>query len=82
MRGKEVFPMTAISSPCKQLCQISREDNLCTGCARTLDEIGQWSRMGEDQRQSIMAELPQRMANFQAKRRAFRRQTRMRRRAG
>jgi hypothetical protein len=33
---------------------------LCTGCARTLDEIARWSSMSEQERANIMRELPMR----------------------
>ena len=31
---------------------------LCLGCYRTLPEIGGWSRLTDEDRASIMAELP------------------------
>ena len=32
----------------------------CTGCMRTIDEIGAWSRMSPDERREVMATLPDR----------------------
>lgn len=50
--------MTAISSPCVKLCQLDPVTRLCQGCGRSLDEIGRWSSLSEDERRAIMAELP------------------------
>ena len=33
---------------------------VCLGCCRTLDEIMCWSGMNDAERDSVMAELPQR----------------------
>jgi predicted Fe-S protein YdhL (DUF1289 family) len=49
----------AASSPCIKVCVIG-PDGLCRGCARTLDEIVDWSRMSEAARRSVMATLPAR----------------------
>jgi predicted Fe-S protein YdhL (DUF1289 family) len=34
--------------------------DVCLGCCRTLDEIMRWTRMGEAERDRVMAELPRR----------------------
>lgn len=47
-------------SPCTKICQIDPETRLCLGCLRSLEEIGGWSSMSDDQRQKIMAALPDR----------------------
>lgn len=49
-----------MDSPCIKVCNIDRVTRLCTGCARTLDEIALWSRLTDAQRQHIMALLPSR----------------------
>ncbi|MBU6374169.1 MAG: DUF1289 domain-containing protein [Alphaproteobacteria bacterium] len=51
-----------ISSPCVRVCAIEAATNLCAGCGRTLKEIGMWSRMTEAERKTIMAALPERLA--------------------
>jgi predicted Fe-S protein YdhL (DUF1289 family) len=53
--------MTRVSSPCIRVCMIDPETGLCEGCGRTRDEIAGWYRMSEEDRQRIMAELPERM---------------------
>ncbi|OOF11798.1 hypothetical protein BZJ19_11305 [Salinivibrio proteolyticus] len=47
-----------VLTPCIGLCR--REEDVCVGCKRTLDEIIAWGKMTDDQRAAIMAELPQR----------------------
>lgn len=53
--------MTAISSPCVKLCQLDPATRLCQGCGRSLDEIGRWSSLSENERRAIMTELPARL---------------------
>ncbi|AGT09751.1 DUF1289 domain-containing protein [Paracoccus aminophilus] len=47
-------------SPCINICRIEPSSRLCLGCSRSMDEITQWARMSEAERQRIMADLPQR----------------------
>ncbi len=49
-------------SPCIQVCVVHPETRLCTGCARSIDEIARWSRMSPEERRAVMAELPAREA--------------------
>jgi predicted Fe-S protein YdhL (DUF1289 family) len=34
---------------------------VCLGCCRTLDEIGAWGGMTDEERDRVMAELPDRL---------------------
>ena len=52
--------MATISSPCTKVCTIDPRSKLCLGCGRSLQEIGNWSRLSEPERLRIMAELPHR----------------------
>ena len=56
----EVWKRQEIESPCIKVCVIHPETRLCTGCARSIDEITAWSRLTPDARQAIMADLPNR----------------------
>lgn len=49
-------------SPCIRVCYIEPETGLCSGCARTLQEIAAWSRLTATERQAIMATLHARRA--------------------
>lgn len=37
---------------------------LCLGCGRTLAEIAGWSRLTDERRAAIMAELPARLSDL------------------
>lgn len=53
--------MTAApESPCRKQCQLDPGTRHCTGCYRSLEEIGQWSRLSPEARSRIIAELPAR----------------------
>ena len=43
-----------IKSPCVTICQIDRETRICEGCNRTIDEISNWSKYTDEQREKIM----------------------------
>lgn len=55
-----IWKRAEIESPCTKVCVVHPVTRLCTGCARSIDEITTWSRMSPEQRQAIMAELPTR----------------------
>ena len=46
-----------VASPCAGVCVIG-DDDLCEGCARTLDEIARWSAASFAERRAILATLP------------------------
>ena len=54
-------PITRISSPCTRLCLVDPDTGLCEGCGRARREVARWSRMTEEERHRIMAELQERM---------------------
>jgi predicted Fe-S protein YdhL (DUF1289 family) len=57
-----VWRRNEIESPCIQICVVHPSTRLCTGCNRSIDEIGRWSKMHPDERSEIMAELPSRQS--------------------
>ena len=65
-----VIPVTAgprsaprsIATPCVKVCIVDGASSLCLGCFRTLEEIGGWSALTDDQRAVIMADLATRRA--------------------
>jgi predicted Fe-S protein YdhL (DUF1289 family) len=67
----KVWKRSEIESPCVKICVIHPEERLCVGCLRTIEEIGQWSRMTPEARSSVMAELKSRAPRL-AKRRGGR----------
>ena len=57
---QKVWKRAEIESPCVNICVVHPETRLCTGCGRSIDEIGRWSSMSSNERAAIMRELPSR----------------------
>ncbi len=51
-------PPRSIASPCVMVCTVDGASGLCLGCLRTLQEIATWSRMTDEGRAAVMADLP------------------------
>lgn len=64
----DIWQRDEIESPCVKVCLIHPETRLCTGCARSIDEIGAWSRLTPEVRRAIMADLPNRTPAPKARR--------------
>ncbi len=64
----DVWKRAEIESPCIKICVIQPESRLCTGCLRSIDEIGAWSGMTPDQRAGVMAELEDRRSKLTRRR--------------
>ena len=64
----DVWKRDEIESPCIKICVIQPETRLCTGCLRSIDEIGAWSRMTPDERRAVMVELDARKAKLTKRR--------------
>lgn len=56
----DIWSRNEIESPCVKICVVHPETRLCTGCLRTIDEIGAWSKMTPEARREVMADLPSR----------------------
>jgi len=46
-----------MKSPCIGVCKIDDNTDLCKGCYRTLEEIKQWSKMCELDREKIAKKI-------------------------
>lgn len=57
-------PPRSIATPCVKVCIVDGASGLCLGCYRTLSEIGGWSRLTDERRAEIMAELAGRKARI------------------
>lgn len=64
----DIWKRNEIESPCIKICVIHPESRLCTGCLRSIDEIGAWSKMSPEARRTVMAELPTRAGAFTKRR--------------
>ena len=63
-----VWQRNEIDSPCIQICVIHPTERICTGCYRSIDEIGAWSRFSDEERAEIMQELPERAPRLKKRR--------------
>lgn len=56
----EIWKRDEVQSPCVNICVVHPEARICTGCLRSIDEITMWSRLTNEDRAEIMADLPER----------------------
>ena len=63
-----IWQRAEIESPCIKVCVIHPETRLCTGCLRSIDEIGAWSRLTTDARRAVMDDLPNRASLLRKRR--------------
>ena len=63
-----VWKRNEIDSPCIQICVIHPTERICTGCYRSIGEIGAWSKFSDDERAEIMTELPDRAPRLKKRR--------------
>lgn len=49
-----------IKTPCIKVCVVDGESGLCMGCYRKLNEVATWGRLGDAERDAIIAALPER----------------------
>lgn len=54
----------SIETPCKKICVLDLQRDVCEGCGRTRAEIGGWLNMTAAQRRAVMAQLPDRLAKL------------------
>jgi len=47
-------PEPPVRSPCVNICALD-DDDICTGCQRTVAEITGWSRMDNDERRKVLS---------------------------
>ncbi len=57
--------MPAIQSPCVKICAMDPHSKFCTGCGRTLGEIGNWLHYSEAERRTITAQLGDRLKSLE-----------------
>ena len=55
-----------MESPCVKVCTYDPASGLCRGCGRTLQEIGDWFSLRDDQRRAVMEQLPERLRRLSA----------------
>ena len=50
-----------VPSPCVSICRMNPVTELCEGCFRTLDEIADWSRLGDDAKREVWRSIGERL---------------------
>jgi uncharacterized protein len=67
--------LPVIETPCVKICVVDAETGYCIGCGRTRGEIGAWLSLSAEERRTVMAVLPGRVAGLtlQKRRRGGRR---------
>lgn len=53
MMSEVVATERPVASPCVSICALDEQD-ICTGCQRTVAEIGRWGRMSNDERRAVL----------------------------
>jgi uncharacterized protein len=46
-----------VDSPCIRVCLYDATLGACSGCLRTLDEIGHWSSYSPDEQRAVLARI-------------------------
>lgn len=64
----QIWKRDEIESPCIKICVVHPVERICTGCYRSIDEIGAWSKMSPEVRAAIMQDLPERAALLKKRR--------------
>lgn len=64
----DLWKRDEVESPCIKICVVHPTERLCTGCLRSIDEIGAWSKMSNEARAALMAELPSRADRLKKRR--------------
>jgi predicted Fe-S protein YdhL (DUF1289 family) len=64
----DIWKRDEVESPCIKICVIHPEARLCTGCYRSLEEIGSWSRMTPEERRAVIEGLPDRAGQLTKRR--------------
>jgi predicted Fe-S protein YdhL (DUF1289 family) len=57
-----------IKTPCNKVCIVDPKAGLCVGCFRSMEELGQWSRYDDAERDAILSSLPEREALYRSRR--------------
>ena len=55
----------AVPSPCISICRMDEASGWCEGCLRTLDEIGFWSVLDDEDKNAVWQLIEQRRVQWQ-----------------
>ena len=57
--------MSAVPSPCINVCRMDAATGWCEGCQRTLAEIATWGGLSDEDKQAVWQALPARREAWQ-----------------
>jgi predicted Fe-S protein YdhL (DUF1289 family) len=57
--------MTAVPSPCINVCRMDAASGCCEGCLRTLAEIAAWGSLSDEDKRAVWLALPARREAWQ-----------------
>ena len=55
------MPLESLKTPCTGFCEVAKGWGICYGCGRRIDEIMDWSRMTDQDREKVMVESRDRL---------------------
>lgn len=55
-------PEPHVPSPCVSVCVMDPQSATCSGCLRSLEEIGAWSRLSDAAKRQVWQRIQQRVA--------------------
>jgi uncharacterized protein len=59
-------PPQDVPSPCISVCRMDAASELCEGCLRTLDEIAEWSALGDEDKKQVWTRIARRIEESKA----------------
>jgi len=54
-------PQPEVPSPCVSVCTMDPHSAVCSGCWRSLEEIGAWSRMSDEAKRQVWQRIQLRL---------------------
>lgn len=64
----DIWKRDEVQSPCINICVVHPAERICTGCLRSIEEIGAWGRMTNAERAELLEELPSRAGRLKKRR--------------
>ncbi|RHX82441.1 DUF1289 domain-containing protein [Leptospira yasudae] len=61
-----------VRSPCNKICTMDFETGFCEGCFRTIEEIGNWTRYSDAERDDLYLKLKARKEEILSKKKQLR----------
>jgi uncharacterized protein len=52
--------LSPVPSPCRNICTMDAERDLCRGCLRTIGEIAEWGQMSDKAKRAVWQAVMQR----------------------